>query len=542
MAKREKEKALAPAELARARAELSDARGRRRLDVILDARDPQALVRALPADEVYLLVREVGLADAAELVRLASPEQFKTFLDLDAWSRDRLDPRRVLPWLRAARAGALGEPKAAARWGLKLAALDPELLLLVLRTSLRVHDLEANPDPEITSDRFMRTPEGKLLIEFRVEGAEYAAVRGILDDLFADDPFRTTRLLSALGSEAESELEESALRWRTGRLADLGFPSLDEALSWFARPPLGQALPPGPPARPSGFFLAQFRRGSLLDRAAARLDLEWRDALDHQVLAAANAVLVADGVDPGDLAAVRSAVEAARAMVEMGLEQVAGGEEERAAEALREVAVKRLFQEGFGRVLALKWRAERVLKAGGAGTREAPLLDPPLGEAVAALAARRPRYDPGLEADAAEWGTPASAASEPRPFLSSAELGRAAAALDVAEELAGIARRLGLVPTATTPGPLAPRLSALYLTALANERLGRAFAPTPIAADELRAAAEALSTIGEDARLGDGAAGKLLLEMARRRAEELATLREGGKVRPEALTGLVVDR
>jgi hypothetical protein len=105
MAKEGKEKALAPEVLRQARAALAKARGRRRLDVVLDAKSPQALVRALPADEVYLTIREVGLGDAVPLVQLASPEQFKVFLDLAAWSSGVFDPRKALPWLRAAGGG-----------------------------------------------------------------------------------------------------------------------------------------------------------------------------------------------------------------------------------------------------------------------------------------------------------------------------------------------------------------------------------------------------------------------------------------------------
>jgi hypothetical protein len=539
MARREREPAIAPAELARARTELAAARGRKRLDVILDARRPEALVRALPPDELYLLVREVGLADAPELVQLASPEQFKAFLDLDAWSRDHFDPRRALPWLRAARAGALDDPKAAARWARKLGEVDREVLFLTLRTALRVHDLEQDPDPEIASDRFLRTPEGKFVVEFLVDGAEYAAVKGILDDLYAEDPFQATRMLSALRWELPTELEETALRWRTGRLADLGFPSLEEALSWFARPPRDAPLPPGAPERPAGFFMAEFRRGALLDRAAERLDSDARDALESQLLAAANAVLVADAVDPGDVEAVRSAIGAARALIEMGLERVAGADVDRAADALRTMAPKRLFQEGFGRVLELRWRAERILAAGAAGTREVPLLDAPLGEALSALAARRPRFFAGLDADRREWGTPAAAAFEPRHFRSSAEVERAAAALDLAERLADLGRALGLAPVQAV-GPLAPRLSALYLTARANERLGRAFAPTPIAAAELPAGARALEALDDDPRLGADEAGRLLLELARHRLEELAPLLAGEPVRPEHVTALLV--
>ncbi|HUL57955.1 MAG TPA: DUF6178 family protein [Anaeromyxobacteraceae bacterium] len=540
MASREpKERPIAPAALARARAGLAAARGRRRLDLILDARDPEALVRALPADELWFTIRDIGLADAADLVQLASADQFKVFLDLEAWSKEGFDSARALAWLRAARAGSDLEPRAAARWERKLSSIDAEVLYLTLRRSLRVHDLDENPDPEIASDRFMRSPEGKFLIEFLVDGAEYVAVRGLLDDLYAEDPFRAARLLSSTRWESPSELEESALRWRTGRLADLGFPSTEEALSWFARPPPGPAAPAGAPDRPPGFFLAEFEHGALLDRAAARLADADREALEQQLVAAANAVLVADAVDPGDPEAVRAAIQGARALVELGLEARAGTDEGAAAAALAEAPLKRTFQEGFGRVLELKWRAERILREGGAGTREAPLLDAPVGEALAALVARRPRYFPGLEAPREEWATPAAGAETARHFLSSQELARTAAALDLAAALASLARDLGL---AAPPGaPIAPRLSALYLTARANELLGRPFAPAPIAAAELPAATAALGGAGLDPRLASrGEPGAVLAEWAGRRLDELRAAPEGAAVRPELVTALLV--
>ncbi|HVI95512.1 MAG TPA: DUF6178 family protein [Anaeromyxobacter sp.] len=436
MTAKEKDTSLAPAELRDARAALAAAHGRKRLDVVLDARDPQALVRALPADELYFTIREIGLADAAPLVQLASAAQFRTFLDLDAWTGDRLDPAKALPWLRAARAGAQLEPKAEARWARKLAGLDREVLYLLLRTSLRVHDLEQDPDPELHADRFLRTPEGKFVVEFLVDGTEYLAVRGVLDDLYAEDPFQATRLLSAIRWDLPSELEESALRWRTGRLADLGYPSREEALSWFARPPRTPApAAPGAPARPPGFLLATLARGSLLDRALAALPDADRAAVEAQVIAAANAVLVADAVDPTDVDAVREAFQAARSLLDLGLEALAGADDARAAAALSETPVKRVFQEGFGRILALRWRAERILeRAGGADGFPSPLQ-----EALRALASRRPRYFPGLEAPREEWGTPMAGAFEPRPFRDAAELARTAAALDEAEKRVGSA-------------------------------------------------------------------------------------------------------
>jgi hypothetical protein len=589
---------LSPEALARVRAGLATASGKRRLDLILDQPDPGAVVRALPADDLFLTIREIGLGDAVELVELASAGQFRTFLDLACWRGDRAAPRSALPWLRAARAGSMDSPRAERRWKAKVAGLDVELVYLLLRETLRVHDLEEDPDPDFTSDRFLRTPENRFVIEFLADGAEYMAVRGLVDDLYAEDPFKASRLLSSIRWELPSELEETALRWRTARLADLGYPTREEALSWFARPVAGPTAPAGLPARPPGFYLERIGTGSLLARAAAGLDGEAREHLELELVAAANAALVADAVDPGDLDAVRQAVEASRVLVEMGLEEeVAGPSEQaappvagpqrvgrravnergacgsadgeaptaspaeggegspgidelaeapdaRAAEILLRTPVKSLFQRGFGRTLALKWRAEKLLAPGRAGSRAAPLLDPPLGEALTALARPRPLYFPGLEAPRDEWGADVAAAFEPRPFRSSSELVRTAEALALAEGLASLARHLGFDPAPAAPAPgagaLAPRLSALYLTALANERLGRGFAPEPLAREDVPAAARALAEL-TDARLASqGDAGRLLADLARARAGELAMLRDGAVPDPGQVASLLV--
>jgi hypothetical protein len=431
--KESRNKALAASELRQAREALAAARGRRRLEVILGASNPRALARALPADELYLTIREVGLADAVPLVQLASASQFKIFLDLEAWARDAFDPRKTLPWIRAARAGAQLEPRAEARWSRKLAALDAEVLFLILRTTLLIHDLEQDPDPEIVSDQFMRTPEGKYVVEFLVDGTDYLAVRGILDDLYAEDPFKATRLLASLLWEMPSELEESALRWRAGRLADLGHPTMEDALSWFARPSRTPGQAAAPPSRAPGFFLATFAGSSLLDRAVARLAPDERDALEPQIVAAANAVLVADAVDLGDVEAVRAGFEAARGYLDLGLDRIAGGDDARAAEALASTPVKRVFQEGFGRVLELSWRARDIRRRAGDAAR----FGAPIDEALAALAGRRPRYFPGVEAPDAEWGTAVAAAHQPRHFRAPEDLARTARALDRAEARIG---------------------------------------------------------------------------------------------------------
>ena len=505
------EQPLTPAQLGPLRAQLAVASGRRRLDLILDAPDPGALVRALPADELYFTIREIGLADAVELVQLASAEQFRTFLDLDAWRQGRFEPRRALPWLRAARTGAQQDTRLATRLARKMRTLDAELVDLVLRDAIRVHDLRANDDPDVEADQVMRTPDNEYLVEFLVEGSEYVAVRGLLDDIEAEDPFKLSRLLAAITWELPSELEETALRWRQGRLADLGYPSLEEALSWYARPPARPAEAPGQPRRAPGFFLAPLARAlaagprrqhASTPPTARRSTCSWSPPATPCWWPTASTRSTS----------TRSAPRwpAPAPWWSWGWSGWRAATRPAPPRSLAATPVKRLFQEGFGRVLELSWRADRLFKAGAAGRRTTPLLDAPLGELLAALSSRRPRFHPGIERPREEWGTPALAALEPRRFLTAADLSLTAAALDLCEGLAALARELELVP-AQAEGE-APRLSALYLTALANQRLGRRFEPAPIPAGDLpavaaRAGADRGSAARQPRRGGDAPAG-----------------------------------
>ncbi|MDR0965882.1 MAG: DUF6178 family protein, partial [Myxococcales bacterium] len=125
---------------------------KQRLDLLLDAADIDTLVPSMPAEQLFFMVQGVGLSDALELVHLSSPEQFVSFIDLDAWKRDELSVEKVITWLRAAGTDADDE-----RFERKLAALDIEVLERMLQSALRIWDLEETPDPDPEGEVF-RSP------------------------------------------------------------------------------------------------------------------------------------------------------------------------------------------------------------------------------------------------------------------------------------------------------------------------------------------------------------------------------------------------
>jgi hypothetical protein len=482
-----------------ARAALAVARGGDKLDLLLSAPDPVALVQALPEQDLYLALLEIGLDDGRELVSLASPSQFRHFIDMACWpARGEAgpDPSRVLRFLMLARSTEASSTAALERYRKKLAEVDSELLALVLRHELTMHDLgDDYPDPEPAHPgSTYRTPEGRYLIEFNRGDEHYPQLKALLDDLYAVDVLGTTRMLESLRWEVPTELEESERRWRTGRLRDQGIPELEEALSFYARPPRkAGSRPPEAPSEataisptgpvtsppeegPAARALATPQRGPpLLERALARLAGEESARAEEQIVYAANAAVVAGGAEPDDLRAVRDAIEGARATLSLGLELSSQGDEARAARVLAELPVKQTFQSAMAEVYRLQARARAVQKkARLPQAQSVTLLDPPLAGAVDALAADRPLF-----ADAADAG-PAGARRRPRALESRADVARAEALLDEAEATIQLLDGLGIGPQALGAkadeaglGPAALRASAalraLALTQLRGE-------------------------------------------------------------------------
>ncbi|MBZ4414243.1 DUF6178 family protein [Myxococcus sp. XM-1-1-1] len=401
---------------------------RRRMEALLEGADAGAVVRALPPESLYLTIQEVGLADATELVQLASPAQFRAFVDLGAWKRDKVDPHAALTWLRAARGGF----DDTAEYLRKLHALDLEVLELVLREFVVLHDREENPDvnPQGVT---LETPEGRYLVEITAEGVEMSAVRALVNDLIAENPFEAVRLLEAVRWEIPGELEETAFQFRRGRLVDMGFPSLEDAVALFSRVDLAA---PKKPLVTSALAASQ-GHVDYLDASFRGLTALERQNAEDELAGVANAALVAELEDPGDLDAVRRVGEMTRDSLSLGLEYLTGADPSQATEVLRDVPLRRVFQTGFTLTLQLKYRADRLAKSPGAVVDGVLLVLPEEAAALEALRRKRPRRALKVEG------------AEPVPFRSLREISASEAVLTRAEAQVDVLRGvLGGTPEA----------------------------------------------------------------------------------------------
>ncbi|MGO9828852.1 MAG: DUF6178 family protein [Myxococcaceae bacterium] len=450
-----------------------------RLEALVEDKAAAALVRSLPADRLYLDIRSVGLADATDVVQLASPAQFQSFIDLGAWKGDRLDHHALLNWIRAAR----GDDAEA--FHAQLTGLDSELLESLLREHTTIHDLEEEPDLHVEG-LTLDSADGRYRVEFRAEqSVDQAALRTWLLDLMAQDALGLSRQLESARWALPSELEEVAYNFRNARLSDLGFPDPETARSLFARVP----LPPPPRADAAASALAAGReRPRLLSAALEALTADERDNLEDELRTVVNAVLVDERADPGDPQAIRDASERARDTLELGLEYLAAGSAAAAAEVVRAQTSRHLFQVGFTLGLQLKHRADRLGRQPLSRLDGTWLLWPDVAAAVAAM--RRPRPLRALRVEGAE----------PVPFRSLREVHEAEALLGQAEhQRAVFAALLGGTEEAArrslaslgedwpVGGP-----PAVLLAALAQAALGGTLKVAPVPRGQLGALGAAL--------------------------------------------------
>lgn len=470
--------------LARLRAQLAGPRGARRVDALLESRDPAAAVGALSVTELFELVSEVGLDEAHDLVQLATPAQIRGCIDLEIWDRDRPRMELARPWLAAIIEA--GYEKVGDVWH----ALDPEWrALFIKRNCNRIWDLTLGEEPDETSDLPMIfTVDRFFTLELSGDEDTIRLVKQLVDDLYRADADLARHTIMAARSEAVIELEEDSLRWRNGRLADLGYVDYYDALDLF-RPLEGDAVKIGEgtedrlahvidsDAGPANLPIAiaeQVVARSFLARAWDRLDdAGEEERLEAALMVVVNKLLSAARTKPGDQASMRAGADYATATISLGLELVARGDLDRAAAALRSVALTRLFRVGY----TLGAKLARL--AHGLAARAATAGEPDQS-VLGALLQPRPWFARSFDQDGGHGV---------RPFESQADVRRVAELLARLTLRIAVAESLGvnLLAMAQLPEPR-PDLDDHARTALVRVIAGGALEPRALSQDELREA------------------------------------------------------
>ncbi len=406
---------LAP--LARKRREILTLPPERALDAILSFPQPPALVHSFSDMDLRLLIHDIGRSDALELLGLASTRQWEYVLDVEAWRKDRLDMGALTDWLSLM---IEANPSQLIHW---FKTGQTELMEYYLSRNISVAIRQHDQDPTelgddlITFDdvfyiRFSgrkaeaghaeagqgEAEQGESLGDGEESGAGESAPREsgeasaspdadadireafimrFLERLAEEDFEYFHRMMLEFSTFIPAEYEEEAFRMRNVRLAERGFAPFHEAVGVY-QPLAEDAIAAGgekwmQPERedaPPGFHPPILLGGQMAGAATVFTealetigDPEALETLQSEFAGLSNQIAVADDRmirSREDLAAV---VRKACGYVGIGLQAAApdggGKAARRRGRLLRKYPLLRLFRVGYGKALALKWRARR---------------------------------------------------------------------------------------------------------------------------------------------------------------------------------------
>jgi hypothetical protein len=322
----------------------------RRLEILDLLPQPEAIIPLIPAAELCFTVGAIGLNDAPWILEHATPEQIVACFDLDAWDGALPKPSVFDEWIDAL--AETGEESFVRSVG----SIDAELVVLYLKRRVQV-ELKPNDDESWQPPEGGQTLDGQFYFRAVAEGDDLASIIALLKGFFTREYTTYFRMLQGVIWELDSQNEEWALRRRTARLEDFGFPPWDDAMSIYRFMPAkdrAQVSEEQRPLEPDEWHLpiwipqlpTENDKRHRIFRAIEGLEGEERRSSFYAFVAVANKVAVADRMNLGDAECIPDAIEKAARFASDGLDFIA---EERGldeSEVLRRVPLERLFRVG----------------------------------------------------------------------------------------------------------------------------------------------------------------------------------------------------
>ncbi len=479
---------------------------RQKLDLILSAPEAERLVQSFSPETLFYTLKEIGSADAGDLLSLAIPEQIQGLVDLDCWRKDRPDLDRMREWLESMAEGGRR------RLADALVQLDLELVTLLVRQYAKVYRLdEAQAVLDVPSRQMMQFDE-HYVIEFIRHDNILPLIQDFIEEVFERDYDYYSSLMEEIYWGVEAELEEEAFKYRRARLNDRGFPDYFDAQDVFAyldptrfeeirrahsAPAREELLREDEVMSVDQALIAPGADNSLFNTAlTAGFAAQGMREVRTEMALVTNQVLVARSIDFGDPEAVTVAVELTHDYLNLALEHLAGGDLQMAIDHLRDTHLKLLFRLGVSLTIDLRKRAEEVMRTLGYSSGRNPeisYLDSPYREALAGFLETLPRFFGGLDR---------AGSMMKRDFREMRDLHVSYGAINRIEAMRSLFQRLFDVDIAK-PGFRVQmagreiRLSQILLTALVNHALHGRLTMEPLVAGDLRQIRERLTTTDE---------------------------------------------
>ena len=97
---REVEKVLSGLSIEEQVACVMQVKGKAQQDLLFLSPQAVELTQAIPPEDIYRMVKEIGESDAQIILSMISVDQIQYIFDIEWWIGDRFQPERALEWLK----------------------------------------------------------------------------------------------------------------------------------------------------------------------------------------------------------------------------------------------------------------------------------------------------------------------------------------------------------------------------------------------------------------------------------------------------------
>jgi len=354
------------------------------MEKILAFKHPDALVHSFVEQDFYFLIHEIGPEDCTPLLAMASQSQWEYILDMEIWNQDRIITGDMTRWLYLL---FNADPKRFIQWFL---SEKTEIIEFYLHKSLniilRIHDQDpsdfgddfftlddtfyvriVDSDEESDSDMLDKELKHQFLNHFLKKLADYDFIQ------YQKVLLETIHVLPA-------ETEEEAYRLRTVRLAEKGLLPFSEAVGIY-KPMTPEEIEKkliqlsrgikGPedsilyrirsPISPSELADNQENLFSRSLKSNSINDI--LPLVQSEFAALCNQLISADRKPVQNRDQLKEVVKKACGYLSIGMEHLSGLRQKMSSDQIAAVIerypLKWIFRAGYGRVLMLKWRAQK---------------------------------------------------------------------------------------------------------------------------------------------------------------------------------------
>ncbi len=370
-------------------------RGRDQLDLLMLSRQAEQVVRLLPEEDIYFMIKEIGEEDAIPVLALLSLKQLQYVFDIEWWRGDKFLPQNAMDWLRWV---AKANDRLLLDW---LLTEDFDQKVMVLQSLIKVFKQDEMTDQYEGIDGLEHfTLDGVFDIFVKVPDAA-PLLKNLFKLLYIDHQKVFFALMEAVIWYPMTPTVEVAYRWWRSRVEEKGILGYEEAARVYSlldpdslkldAPPQEAFVEQGSDFAVAPVYpLADTDPATFFGQCLAMLKNHKRvNALCWELMYVANKVMVADRQDFTRIDIRHEIMRKVLSYINIGLELGAGGDIAKGEALLNQTWMQSLFQVGYAGVMRLKWEGEKLVREHGLLLEQ--ILTPGYLDHLAAAVARFPK-------------------------------------------------------------------------------------------------------------------------------------------------------